>query len=105
MHNYNKIKILLTVILIVLLISGCSFGNVEDVKQHADEIFNKHGFDVVGYQGYGLGPNPWPTYGGAYVWFTIKKQANGIVYEAALQRWGSEYHLYSLSAIDAIKPN
>jgi len=42
-------------------------------------------------------------YGRAYVWYTLKHiPDNGLPYAAALQRWGDEYHIYNLSAKDAI---
>ena len=85
------------------ILSGCSMGNLDDVKENAEKTFAESGFEIVGYSGYQLGLNPWPGYGGAKVWYTIQKN-NGVTYEASLIKWGDEYHLYNLSAIDAIKP-
>jgi len=76
------------------------------VKARAEHVWNENGFEVVGYQGYewkylGFGS----TYGGACVWYTIKKTSDDkITYEGCLYRWGDEIHIYNLQAIDAIKP-
>jgi hypothetical protein len=77
------------------------FGDrrVPDIKHNAERVFNANGFDVVGYQGYQLGIFATP---GGCVWYTLKK--GDITYEACLSRWGDEYHIYSLKALDAIKP-
>jgi len=91
--------------LILLLGAGCSSGNLTETKNNAVSAFKNNGFDVVGYHGYQWGFLGFNDYGGAVVWYTVKKPDSDITYEAALQRWGDEYHLYALSAIDAIKPN
>lgn len=72
---------------------------VPEIKLNAERVFKENGFSVVGYQGYNLALFSTP---GGCVWYTLKK-AN-ITYEACLSRWGDEYHIYSLKAIDAIKP-
>ena len=86
------------------ILSGCSAGNLDDVKKNAEKVFADNGFEITGYQGYQWGLAPWPGYGGAYVWYTIQKN-NGITYQAFLSKWGDEYHLYGLSAIDAVRPS
>jgi len=96
--------VIMIVILLIIIVTGSS-GNLDYVKDRAEETLNEHGFDVVGYEGYKWGFGGYNNYGGARVWYTIKKQSdNGITYNAALQRWGDEIHLYNLKAVDAIKP-
>ena len=85
------------------ILGGCSPANLDDVKQNAEETFSDNGFEIVGYHGYQWGIHLWPGHGGAMAWYMIEKD-NGITYEAALKKWGDEYHLYSLRAIDAISP-
>ena len=72
---------------------------VPEIKLNAERVFKENGFAVVGYQGYNLGLFSTP---GGCVWYTLKKA--DITYAACLSRWGDEYHIYSLKAIDAIKP-
>lgn len=97
-------------ILVLLLFGlwGCSSNNKDYVKEHAEKTFKANGYQVVGYLGYQWGS--WglfgSTYGGANVWYTLKKiPDNGILYKGYLQRWGNEIHIYHTTAIDAIKPN
>lgn len=91
---------------LTITISSCTSGNLEEVKRRAPEVWSNSGFDVVGYQGYQNGlVIPFSSYGGACVWYTLKKhQDNGITYQGCLQRWGSEFHVYSLKAVDAVRP-
>lgn len=92
--------------LAALLLAGCSSANLDDVKAHAAETWEAAGFQIIGYEGYNVGG--WlggSSYGGAYAWYTLRRiPDNGITYEGAIQRWGTEYHIYKLTAIDAIKP-
>jgi hypothetical protein len=100
-------KKLFMVLIVFCTLFGCSSGNLEDIKEKAPEIWEQHGFSIVGYQGYQWGPlgTFGSTYGGAEVWYTLKRVPdNGILYEGALGRWGTEYHIYRLSAKDAIRP-
>jgi len=94
------------IIITLLILSGCSAGNLDSVKSHAAETWKQNGFEIVGYEGYQLsGIIPFTSYGGACVWYRVKPiPDNGIIYDGCLMRWGDEYHLYSLAAIDAIKP-
>lgn len=90
--------------LIALLCVGCGYGELDAVKDNAETTFSAAGYSITGYQGYGLGlVIPFTSYGGAYVWYELEN-GNGVKYEAAVQSWGGEYHIYSLSAVDAIKP-
>jgi hypothetical protein len=89
-------------LVIALILTGCSANNVTDIKAHAEETFRQAGYEVVGYEGYQYGS--FGTWGGC-VWYTIKKLPdNGVNYHACISKWGDEYHLYNLRAIDAIKP-
>ncbi len=95
-------KILLAIAL-SLMLTACSSSNLDDVKKHASQTFEQAGFDIVGYEGYELGISTLGTnYGGAYVWYTLKRKDNGLIYEASIQRWGNEYHIYDIKAIDAL---
>lgn len=84
------------------LVFGAS--NVGYVRERAESVWQTNGFEVVGYQGYERSMC-WFDYGCGNVWYTLERRGGeGIVYEGALQRWGDEIHLYSIRAIDAIKP-
>ena len=101
----NRIIFAALLILSVLtFLSSCSYRNLDDVKNNARETWESAGFEIVGYQGYEMGPViPWTTYGGAFVWHSLKRiPDNGITYQGAIYRWGKEYHIYNLTAIDAI---
>jgi hypothetical protein len=91
------------IILVMILCASCSSANLDDVKNNADKTFEQAGFQIIGYEGYNLGLATFGTsYGGAYVWYTLKNKNDGIIYEAAIQRWGNEYHIYDLKALNAI---
>ena len=87
-----------------MLVSGCSYGNLQETKEQAHNTFKNNGFNIIGYQGYELGFWGFNNYGGAAVWYTLQKKDSNIIFEASLQRWGNEYHIYNLKAIDAISP-
>lgn len=105
MKNLSKTTIA-AVSLISLLVAGCSSGNLDDVKSHAEERWSELGYDVVGYDGFQWGLWGFNDYGGAEVWYLLEKKgvSNGITYGGYLQKWGDEYHMYALRAYDAIKP-
>lgn len=98
----RNILILLSAVFLV----SCGFGNLCEVKKNANATWEAQGFKVVGYDGYEIGSViPFTSYGGAIVWYRLKRiPDNGILYNGAIQRWGNEYHIYSVSAVDAIKP-
>ena len=90
----------------LLFLTACGYGNLDYVKEHAEETFKSNGFEIQGYQGYQYGTVlPFTTYGGAVVWYTIKQSDSPIMYQAALKRWGDEIHIYSFTAKDAISPD
>jgi len=86
------------------LITG-SPGNLDYVKEHAEERWESVGFEIIGYEGYQWGFWGYNTYGGAKVWYNLKKSDNNIMYNGFLRRWGDEIHVYNLEALDAIRPN
>jgi len=93
-------------IIAMITLAACTNVNKEDVREHAAETFKQAGFEVVGYEGWQRGYTSAAGNGGAVVWYTLKRiPDNGITYHAAIQKWGDEYHIYNLSAVDAIKPN
>jgi len=85
---------------IALTLTACSASRVDDIKQHAEEVWNKNGFKVIGYEGYQWGTaDAW----GGKVWYIVQK--DNTLFHGALTKWGDEYHTYNLSAINAIKAN
>jgi len=101
----NNMKCLGALILIFTI--GCSAGNLDYVKNRAEQTWRDRGYQVVGYNGYlwrvgGVGT----SYGGAFVCYELKSiPDNGLHYEGCLQRWGNELHVYAVKARDAIRPN
>jgi len=98
-------KQLICIIIIILCLTGCGYGNLDYIKDRADERWSSMGFEIVGYDGFqwgmGLG-----TYGGARVWYVLKKSPdNGVLYSGYLSRWGEEIHMYNLRALDALNPH
>lgn len=86
-------------------LSGCSSGNLDYVKEKGPEKWKEVGFEVAGYEGYQWGLWGFSSYGGAKVWWRLKKVPdNGITYFGYIQRWGNELHVYGPKAIDAIRP-
>lgn len=100
-------KIICSIMLVsVLFLSGCSARNLDDVKTNSESTWKQAGFQIIGYEGYQWGfVFPFSNYGGARVWYTVHKiPDNGITYHGFLMKWGTEYHIYNLKAIDALKP-
>ncbi len=98
-------KSLPVIIASALLLSGCGWANLNDVKEKAPAVWDQAGFKIVGYEGFQW-CNWWGgSYGGACVWHTVRRNPdNGIIYHGYIHRWGGEYHIYNIRAIDAIKP-
>ena len=71
---------------------------VADIKQAAPQVWGANGFQVVGYQGYELTLFARP---GGCVWYTVSKKDT--LYQGCISRWGDEYHIYSLRALNALK--
>ena len=97
------VKTKLALLLCLFILSGCSIGNIDYVKERAEKTWQANGFKVVSYQGYQYGVGiPFTCYGGAQVWYVLHKYPdNGIIYEGSLQRWKDEVHVYNLRAIGA----
>lgn len=101
----GKTALTLFIIACVSPVASCSFWgstNVDSVKERAADVWADNGFEVVGYEGYRRSIC-WFDYGCGRVWYTATNDS-GIVYHGFVERWGDEYHLYNLSAVDAIKP-
>ncbi len=93
------------IILSFLFLTNCGYGNLDYVKENAEQRWKEYGFEVVGYDGYEMGlVIPFTTFGGANVWYRLKKEGSDIVFSGSLRRWGNELHIYNLTAIDAIQP-
>lgn len=95
-------------LIMLIMLIGCSSGNIDYVKKNAPEKWKTQGFEVVDYEGFKWGF--WgifgSEYGGACVWHRLKKiPDNGITYSGCIERWGDELHVYGPIAIDAIRPN
>jgi hypothetical protein len=86
--------------LVAIALVGCSDSNVAIIKVNAEKTWNAAGFEVVGYEGY-----EWTGFGrwGGCVWYTVKRGTT--TYDGCLTKWGDEYHIYSLKALDALKGN
>jgi hypothetical protein len=86
-------------------LAGCSPANLQETKDAAPATFNQLGFEIIGYEGYQWGKHFAPTYGGAWVWYTLKRVPdNGITYTGALQRWGDEYHNVYMRSLETAHP-
>jgi len=98
-RNFGK-KSLIGLSLLTAVLCGCSRENVDNVKEHAAQTWAANGFEVIGYQGYEYtGFGRW----GGCVWYTVKRGAT--TYEGCISKWESEYHIYALKALDAVKGN
>jgi hypothetical protein len=93
-------------LLSVLFLSGCSPMNKKDVQDGAAEKWAEVGFAIQGYEGYQWGFWGPFGYGGAKVWYNLRRiPDNGITYTGYLVKWGDELQVYGPEAIDAIKPS
>ena len=83
--------------------AGCSAHRVEEIKKAAPKVWADAGYEIVGYEGYQYGP-PGGTWGGK-VWHIVRRKGDDrVTYHGFISKWGDEYHIYNLQAIDAIKP-
>ena len=95
----------LIVMAALIMLVGCSPGNLDYVKEHGPSKFKEIGFKTVGYEGYQWGFWGFNNYGGAHVWWRLEKlEDNGISYTGYIERWGDELHVYGPWATDAIRP-
>lgn len=86
----------------ITFFGGCSYMNVDDIKAHSAQAWRKSGFEIVGYEGYQIGDFETP---GGRVWYVVKS-TNGspTLFDGCLGKWGTEYHIYNLHALNAINP-
>jgi hypothetical protein len=87
-------------VIFVFCLPWLIFGDtrVAEIKNVAQATWEKNGFQVVGYEGYELTLFGRP---GGCVWYVVKR--NETAYHGCISRWGDEYHIYSLRALNAIK--
>jgi len=91
-------KILLVTFLLIFGIVKIGHRNVEITKQNAQKTWAAAGYEVKGYEGY-----QWSPLGGGDVWYIVERKGKpDITYHGFLQKWGNEYHIYKLRAIDAL---
>lgn len=95
---------LLTVIAILITLMVGTANNLVLVKANAQQTFKSAGFELIGYQGYirSLGGYSfaYSEYGGAKVYYIIER--DGIILSAGIKRWGDEYHIYDIEALNAV---
>lgn len=95
-HNFWKF-----IAVIVLILWGMFFGHInskerrELIKENALFTFEANGFQVIGYQGWEF------NFSGACLWYTLQRGVT--TYQGCVKKFGNEYHIYHLEAIDAIK--
>lgn len=95
----------ITMLIAAAFLAGCGSSNVADTKAHAEATWKQAGFEVIGYEGY-ENAHCFFAYGCGHVWSTLKRiPDNGIIYHGYIEKWGDEYHIYNLQAVDAIKPS
>lgn len=83
---------------------GCNYRNVDKIKANAAKTWGAAGFEVVGYEGYQIG-NFFGSPGGK-VWYIVQRKDNpSVQYHGFISKWGDEYHIYNLRAIDALTPS
>lgn len=81
--------------------AGCTAHKVEEIKKAAPQVWGDAGFEIVGYEGYQYGTLG-PTWGGK-VWHIVRRKGGDrVTYHGFICKWGDEYHIYNLKAIDAI---
>jgi len=89
----------LLLVTVLLAAAGCT-RHVAEVKAQAPRVWQEAGFAVVGYEGY-----QWDPFCGGDVWYLLRKiPDNGVTYHGYLCKWGGEFHIYNLQALDALKP-
>ena len=108
-------RLLVYLLIIGAVVYNCITGilfdisprNLEYVRQKSTERWMQLEFDVVGYDGFQWGLCFAKKYGGAKVWYVLRKKHSNddIIYVGYLQRWGNEIHVYNLRAIDAVGPS
>ena len=96
---------LLPVLILCISLGSCGYANLEDVKKISPQKWEAQGFEVIDYEGFNWGFWFGGSYGGASVWYRLRKiPDNDITYSGYIRKWGKEYHVYGPTAIDAIRP-
>ena len=76
------------------------FRNVGTTKHAAKTTWINSGLEIVGYEGY-----QWNLISGGDVWYILQRTNDtSVTYNGRLSKWGNEFHIYNLKAIDAIRP-
>lgn len=102
-ESEGGVRLLALVILVALALVGCA-SNVDYVKERGAARWREVGYEPIGYEGYQWGLWFGPGYGGASVWWSLRRVPdNGTIYTGYLRRWGDELHVYGPHAIDAIR--
>ncbi len=82
---------------------GCSYRNVSIIRANAPTVWAAQGYDIIACEGYQIG-NIFESPGGR-VWYALyKKGDTRIRYTGFVTKWGDEFHVYNVRAIDAIGP-
>ncbi len=82
---------------------GCSYRNVDRIKAASPVTWAAAGFQIVGYEGYQIGD---PFSPGGKVWYVVQRNGDPKTrYHGYISKWGTEYHVYNLKAIDALTPS
>ncbi len=86
-----------------LNLGGCSYRNVAIIRAHAPAVWEAQGLEIIGDEGFTIG-NIFESPGGR-VWYALRRKGNDqIRYSGFITKWGDEFHVYNLTAIDAIRP-
>lgn len=97
-----------TIALIALAIAGaffggCNYRNVEIIKTNAPKAWADAGFEIIGYEGYQIGDFTGAP--GGKVWYVVQRKGDPKVrYHGYVTKWGDEYQIYNITALDAITP-
>jgi len=92
-------------IFLLFLVVGTS-ANLDEVKANASPTWQQAGYEIIGYEGFQWGTWLFGNYGGAKVWHSLRRVEGNenVIYTGFIQRWGDEFHIYNIRAIDAISP-
>jgi len=97
------------VLLVVVVVGPCvalSFTvgtrNIDEIKAAAPQVIKDWGFKIVGYEGYKHG-----VLVGGHVWYILKREGPyenpNTIYTARIYKWGDEYHLGHMRALNAVE--
>lgn len=101
--NALKIAIALAALSGGLYLKGCSYRHVDEIKSAAPRVWDAAGYEIEAYSGYQIG-DAFQAPGGK-VWYVVSRKGDSrITYKGFLTKWGDEYHIYNLTALDAIGP-